>query len=237
MGHVTTRMRIARVLLALVLCVCGGLGRVHAQERGRTYVEGGAALTHQAGPSGNSPETYVTAPGGTTTGWFAGAGVSLGERVAVIADWTRTGRMTAIEPSRYFMTFHEHRRDQILTVGVHLVLASTRWFAIEPAAGLALTFADARSRREYVDPFFPRETEPPVTHELDTGIGPMFGVALRVGTARVAIVPSYRLLRTGIGGGHYDDLPGSPAVDIESIYPGGYPEWTMRLGVALRVGL
>ena len=50
------------------------------------------------------------------------------------------------------------------------------------------------------------------------------------------LVPSVRLLRTAVSNGRYDDSSSSPRVDIGSIYPGGYPGWTLRAGAAVRVG-
>ena len=70
--------------------------------------------------------------------------------------------MTATEPSRYFTTFQETRRDRFLIVGVRYVMPASRVLAFEPMAGLAITFAEASSG-DLHRPFFPRPAGPKVT--------------------------------------------------------------------------
>ena len=53
--------------------------------------------------------------------------------------------------------------------------------------------------------------------------------------ALIAVLPSFRLMHSGAAGGRYDEF--SEPRDITSVYPGGYPEWTLRAGLALRVDL
>ena len=61
--------------------------------------------------------------------------------------------------------------------------------------------------------------------------------ALSSGTVRVepvAVVPSFRFSDTGVTSGKYD-ADFSSERDIGAIYPGGYPHWTYRAGVGLRI--
>jgi len=101
--------------------------------------------------------------------------------------------------------------------------------------GIGFTFAHAWSRAVYTDPVALRPPQPRVRHQLDTGIGPSFGVDLRLGSEHLAIVPSARLIRTAVSSGRYDESTTSPDVEIGSIYPGGYPEWTQRADIKLRL--
>ena len=201
----------------------------------RLYLEGGATLNHQSGDSGTTYETYVTAPGGTTLGWLVGGGVGIGRRASVAVEYSSTGTMTATEPSRYFTTFQETRRDRFLIVGVRYVMPASRVLAFEPMAGLAITFTEASSQAIYTDPFSPRPAGPKVTHDLNPGVGPAFGCDVRVGGGRVAVVPGFRIIRSAISSGRYDDINSPGDREISSIYPGGYPEWTTRASVAVRV--
>ena len=213
------------------------LGSVPSAQRapGPLYVEAGGALTGQAGPSGTESETYVAAPGGTTAGWLLAAGFQVWSHASIFGEWSTTGRMTASEPSRYFMTYEEERRDRFLTLGLRLVLPAGRTVALEPMAGLVVTFPQAWSQAVYTDPTAPRPPQPRIEHRLDAGVGPAVGCDVRIGGHRVSLVPSFHLLRSRISNGRYDDTPSAPEVDIESIYPGGYPGWTFRTSVALRL--
>ena len=76
---------------------------------------------------------------------------------------------------------------------------------------------------------------PRLSHDLATSFGPAFGLDAGIGSGRLSVVPSFRLLRTAVSTGRYDDTPDSPSNEIGSIYPGGYPEWTLRPGVSVRL--
>jgi hypothetical protein len=58
---------------------------------GSFYFAGGVTVSMQEGPSGESSETYVTAPGGTTAGWLVGGGVFVTRAISVEAEWARAG--------------------------------------------------------------------------------------------------------------------------------------------------
>jgi len=224
-------------VLIWVIALLGVASAAQAQSPGAAlYLEGGATLNHQSGDSGTTSVTYVTAPGGTTFGWLVGGGVGIGRHASVAVEFSSTGTMTATEPSRYFITYQESRRDRFLIAGVRFVLPASRVLAFEPVAGLAITFAEASSQATYTDPTFPRPAESTVTHDLNPGVGPAFGCDVRVGGGRGAVVPGVRVIRSAIAAGRYDDRNSSSDVDITSIYPGGYPEWTTRASVAVRLG-
>jgi hypothetical protein len=218
---------------AICLLVLGVLPAhaASAQPRGTVYIEGGVAFSRQEGPSGEVSETYVTAPGGTTAGWLVGGGVFVASRLAIHGEWMTTGEMTATEASRYFTTFEESRRDRIVMVGARFPIPAGSRMAVLPTAGLAITFADTTSRSIFTDPFSPRPPQPPVRHALDRGVGPFFGADVRLGSPRFALVPSFRMIRTGIAGGAYNVVD-YVHTDIVSIYPGGYPRWTLRTALA-----
>lgn len=210
--------------------------RAGAQEAGSTYVFGGAGLNHQEGPTGETPSTYVTAPGGTTIGWLAGGGVFLTPHLAIDAEVSSTGWMTATEPSRYGYTYHEERRDRFLTLGARFAFPAGA-VAIEPVAGVVFTKAEAWTQteldRSQVSPVQGIEVGPRFEHLLDTGFGIMAGLDVRIGGRHFALQPSFRLMQTAIDSGEYAD--GAPPREISAIYPGGYPGWTFRGGVAVRV--
>jgi len=207
-----------------------------AQPRGgTTYVEAGPALTMQSGPSGTESQTYVTAPGGRTVGWLLGAGVHVARHASIHAEWSTTGRMTAVEPSRYFTTYNEERRDRFLTFGVRIHIPVGHALSIEPMAGAVFTFPRASSQAVYTDPLFPRPAQPRVTHRLNVAAGPAVGCDVRLGSGAISLVPSFRILRSAVSSGRYDSAVDSPPSEIASIYPGGYPRWTTRAAVALRV--
>ena len=210
-----------------------------AQERpGSVLFLAGVVLTDQAGPTGEVHETYVTAPGGTTSGWLLGGGVALARRVSIEAEWSRTGIMTAREPSRYNTTFNEARRDRFATVALRFSFPLTAAVRLEPVAGLVLTSPQAWSQSEqYTYAPTPQQTlvvEPRLEHRLDSRVGPALGCDVRLGGRHLALVPSFRAANTGVSHGSY----GGSAYrsDIGSIYPGGYPKWTLRGSLALRVG-
>jgi hypothetical protein len=226
-------MSILAVTVFLLLFLPPGAS---AQETGSTYLFGGAGVNHQEGPTGESPSTYVTAPGGTTIGWLAGGGVFVTPQLAIDAELSSTGWMRATEPSRYGYTYNEERRDRFLTLGARFAFPAGT-VAIEPVAGVVFTKAEAWTQadldRSQVSPSPGIDVGPRFEHELDTGFGIMAGLDVRIGGRHFAVQPSFRVMQTGIDSGEYAD--GAPPREISAIYPGGYPGWTFRGGVALRV--
>jgi len=210
--------------------------RARGQEAGSPYVFGGLAAVHQDGPSGESPQTYVTAPGGTTMGWLVGGGVFVTRHVAIDAEVSSTGWMTAREPSRYGYTYNEERRDRFVTVGARFAWGGGA-ATVEPVAGVVFTKAEAYTQADrdlsLVSPQPGVEVGPRIRHDLDTGVGIMAGADVRIGGRRVAVLPTFRIMQTGIGEGRFGE--DAPSREIGAIYPGGYPGWTLRAGVAIRV--
>jgi len=209
---------------------------VLAQRAGSLYVFAGAGIAHQDGPSGEAPETYVTAPGGTTASWLLGGGVFLSRVISVEGELSATGWMRSSQPSRYNMTFNEERRDTYFSVLARLGLPRGRAFRIEPVVGLIVTRPEAWSQVDYYNLEVPPrviEQGARVQHRLDTGIGITAGCDARIGGRQIALQPYFRLSDTGVSGGRYDAL--SERREIGAIFPGGYPTYTVRAGAALRV--
>ena len=220
------------ILLILLLVPLGAA----AQDAGSIYAVGGAGINHQDGATGVSPVTYVTAPCGTTIGWLAGGGVFLTPHLAVDAEVSSTGWMTATEPSRYGFTYHEERRDRFLTLGARFAFPAGA-VSIEPVAGVVFTKSQAWTQADrdlsQVSPVPGIKVGGRFEHPLDTGVGIMAGLDVRIGGRHFAAQPSFRVMQTGIDSGEFFD--GAPPREIGAIYPGGYPGWTLRGGIALRV--
>ena len=208
---------------------------VAAQDAGSVYVSGGVTVPYQDGATGESPQTYSAASGGFTLGFLAGAGVFVAPHVAIEGEWSQTGVMTSTQPSRYNETFNDRRRDRFLSVVARFPIGNHR-FRVEPVAGIVWTFPEASTQRDRVPFVGPPvvEHEPVVEHHLNTHLGFSIGCDARIGDDRIAIVPSFRFSDTGVTSGRYSD--DSEERDIGSIYPGGYPHWTYRGAVSLRIG-
>ena len=207
-----------------------------AQERGALYVFGGLALTHQSGAEDGASQTYVTAPGGRTGGWLAGAGVVVASALSVEVEASSTGLMTAREPSRYGMTFNEERRDRFLAVAARVSVPLGSSVRLEPVAGVVVTRAKAWTQIDYEQIGLPTVAVvhgPRLEHRLDTAVGVTFGGDIRIGARHVALVPSFRMSDTGVSHGYY--AGSTDRREIAAIYPGGYPRWTMRAGAAVRI--
>jgi hypothetical protein len=220
---------------AALLCVGAA---AFAQDRpGSIYAIGGIGLSHQAGPSGESPQTYVAAPGGTTRGWLIGGGVFVASAMSVEGELSSTGLMAARQPSRYGMTFNEERRDRFVSLAARFYLPHGAGFRIEPVVGMVVTRPEAWSQTEYYMYWMRPEQllvkEPRQQHRLDTNLGITFGCDVRLGGRRAALLPYFRMSDTGVSHFVYDDS--SARREIGAMYPAGYPKWTLRSGVAVRV--
>ena len=209
-------------------CVLGSATAAGADERiGSIYVTGGMAAPYQGGPSGTSLQTYVKAPGGVTRGWFLGGGVRITRNLSVDTELSTTGWMTARQPSRYGMTFNEERRDRFALFAARFHLRRERVIGVEPIVGMAWTRSEGWSQTDRYNLLEP--SQPPVAgrrqrHSPATAIGPLVGCDLRIGNGPIAVVPSFRAFMSDTASG-YDS------------YPGGYPGWTFRSGLGLRVRL
>ena len=224
------------VVCVAVLCTAAA---AFAQERpGSVYVIGGIVQTYQDGPSGESSQTYVTAPGGRTGGWLVGGGVFVARALSIEAEFSTTGMMEAREPSRYGMTFTEERRDRFWSLALRLHLPRGARFRVEPVVGVVVTRPEAWSQtttyRSWLTPQQTLEVGPHQQHRLASAAGLTVGCDIRIGGRRVAVLPHVRASATGVTHGFYGGS--SDRKDIGSIYPGGYPTWTIRVGAAIRVG-
>jgi len=203
-----------------------------AQERaGAWYLQAGPAAVIEDGPNGPSRETsvtYLTAPGGTTWGWLAAAGVFVGSHVSVEGEWSGTGVMHAREPSRYGMTFDEERRRVFLTGNVRAHLRPGDKFDIEPVAGAGVVWHGGSSQTEYHPPWLPPgqqvEMGPGIEHDALATACLVLGADLRVGGTRFAVVPSFRARAS------------ASSDDLTSRYPDGTPRWSFAGGVSIRAG-
>jgi aminoglycoside 6'-N-acetyltransferase I len=206
------------VILCMVLgCAYGAA----AQERtGTIYLMSGITMPYQSGATDESSELYIEAPGGTTLGWAAGAGVRVARNMSVEAEWSTTGWMRARERSRIGLTqtgtYIEERRDRFVLFAARFHFRRTRTVGVEPLVGVAWTTPEGWSELE--GDASSRQNVP-----LGRGVAPMCGWDLRLGNGRAAVLPSLRLFISGAGN-HSD-------------YPGGYPAVTLRVGAGVRVDL
>ena len=218
--------RAIRALLAML--VLGLPAGAHAQERaGSVYLTAGVTAVHQSGAVDGMSQVYIAAPGGTTAGWSLAAGIFVGSRVSVEAEWAGTGMLRAREPSRYFMTYIEERRERYFGANVRFHLLPGRLVDIEPVAGVALVRRDRWSQTETYRAYMPLDQTltvgPRVRYDTLTGASASAGADLRIGGRHVAFVPSFRVRMATRG------------EKIESYSPGGFSAWSVAAGASLRV--
>jgi len=210
------------------MLVLGLPAGAHAQERaGSVYLTAGVTAVHQSGAVDGMSQVYIAAPGGTTAGWSLAAGIFVGSRVSVEAEWAGTGMLRAREPSRYFMTYIEERRERYFGANVRFHLLPGRLVDIEPVAGVALVRRDRWSQTETYRAYMPLDQTltvgPRVRYDTLTGASASAGADLRIGGRHVAFVPSFRVRMATRG------------EKIESYYPGGFSAWSVAAGASLRV--
>jgi hypothetical protein len=214
-------------LAAAMVLVCGAAG-ASAQERpGAVYISGGVTAAHQDGAEDGDGQIYVTAPGGTAAGWSAGGGVFVARHVSIEGEWSWSGTLTAREPSRYFVTYIEERRDRSLGALVRFHITPGAAVDIEPVAGVAVVAHDRWSTTETSRSWLPpgQDVEVGTRIQYDTVTGAAFvgGVDVRFGGGRFAVVPGFRVRAVSRG------------EDLVAYYPGGFPRWTIGGGVSARV--
>jgi hypothetical protein len=224
------RSVVPQLLAASALLVILERPALAQEEAGTFYVLGGIAFPHQEGVSGEVSVTYVTAPGGTTLGWSAGAGVFARSGVSIEGEVFSTGMMTAREPSRNFTTYNEERRDRFIGGSVRFHVRSRSSVHLEPVAGLCLIRHEGWVTSERVV-FFPQEhveISPRFAKNLPESLGVTAGADLRIGGRHFALMPSFRFVRQLAGGTEGD-------FNLGSNYPGGYPLVTFSGGVVARI--
>jgi hypothetical protein len=200
------------------------------EESGTAYVFGGIAFPHQEGVTGEQSVTYVIAPGGTTVGWSVGAGVFAGSIVSLEGEMLSTGMMTAREPSRYFTTYNEERRDRFFGGNVRFHLPSRAAVHLEPIVGLCFIRHEGWTTSERVV-FFPQqhvEIDPRFEKDLPKSLGLTTGADLHIGGRHFAIMPSFRFVRRLVSSKVGD-------FDLTSNYPGGFPDVTFSGGLLARI--
>jgi hypothetical protein len=215
-------------LAAATLLIAGAAAGVGAQERpGAVYVSGGVTAAHQDGAEDGDGQIYITAPGGTAPGWTLGGGVFVARHLSIEGEWSWSGMLTAREPSRYFVSYIEERRDRSLGVLVRLHITPGSRVDIEPVAGIAAVAHDRWSTTETSRPWLPPgqdvEVGPRVQYDTVTGAAFVGGADVRIGSGRFAIVPGFRVRAVTRG------------EDLVAYYPGGFPRWTIGGGVSARV--
>jgi hypothetical protein len=209
--------------------------RADGQARpGSPYVIAGLALPRESTPC-YCGGPYVPAPGGQTIGWVVGGGVFLTRLIAVDLDLSRTGLMTEAGSARG-VPFNEERRDRFLDIGVRWHLPAGARVAFEPLTGVVLTQRDAWFQTgSYIGGTSPAQYALGARqeHSVTDTWRAAFGIDVRIGTPRVAFVPSFRMYDTGASRARY--TPTSSEREIDSTFPGGYPRWTVRPGVSIRI--
>ena len=214
--------------LAVLMVAALPSARAAAEERtGRGYVMAGVAFPRQGGVTGEVHQTYIRAPGGLTRGWLGGAGIFVIPAVSLELELSTTGVMRARESTRYNTIINAERQDRWFALAVRYHVRSNRVVGLEPLLGIALVSTRSWSQAEYYSFSNPPQlltVHPRQRNDLPIRAGLMAGIDLRVGTARVAVVPSFR-------------IQAAPAGDaIDSTYPGGgFPVFTFRPGVAVRL--
>lgn len=221
-------MRTVRVWVAAAALSLAASRGVAGQERpGAVYVLGGVTIGHQDGAEDGASQIYVTAPGGTTAGWTAAAGVFLAPHLSVEGEWSWSGVMSAREPARYGLTYVEERRDRSLGVVVRMHLRPAARVDVEPVAGVSAVAHDRWSTTETSRPWLPPgesvEVGPRIRYDSVTGAAFACGVEVPIGGRRAAVVPGFRVRAVTRGD------------DLMAYYPGGYPRWTVGGGVSARV--
>ena len=218
-------MRVVLRWLVLAGLVLSPLRSAAAQEQpGSWYVLAGVAIVHQDGATGESLQTYVTAPGGTSPGWLVAGGVLVWPRVSVEGELASTAVMRAREPSRYGMTFNEERRDLFVGANVRFHTRSNRSVDLEPLVGFGLVRHQGWSQTDYYRFWLlPQQQLVPGSRERYdtlTSVSMSAGGDLRLGGRHVAVVPSFRVRGA------------TRSTDLTSRYPGGFPRWTIAGGVS-----
>jgi hypothetical protein len=215
-------------IVAMVMALAAASGALAQERAGAVYVLGGVTMTHQDGARDGESQIYVTAPGGTTAGWTVGGGVFVARHLSVEGEWAWSGVMAAREPARYGMTYIEERRDRMLGVMIRIHTRPAGGIDVEPVAGVAAVAHDRWSTTETSRPWLPPdqavEVGPRIRYGAVTGAAFAGGVDVRIGSGCVAVVPGFRVRAVTRG------------EDLVAYYPGGFPRWTIGVGVGVRVG-
>ena len=238
-----------RVLAMRCLIACCVLMRLASEARAQDdagYINAGVSFPHQAEPAPELTRPPFSAPGGSSVGWLVGAGVFVSPGLSIEGELSRTGAMASEQEGRGFVEKGE-RRDWFVSVGLkgHVKLGSA--LTVEPVGGIVFVRGDVTfegfqfqttrlSGGQAVTELVPTGNG---YVELDWHPGLMFGVDVRIGGQRLAVVPGVRFAFTGIPDGSTCVIGfRGDAICSESgkpYFPRFYPRWTQRPSVALAV--
>ena len=229
-GSIRLQMGWCRIPPALVCALCMSHGMAAAQDPpGRVYVSGGVSSTYQEPLVASSAPPFA-APGGRTSSLLVGGGVFVSPRLSIDAELWRTGVMRSRQAGRHNTSEIATRQDWFVAVGLKAHVRRFSVFRVEPVAGIVFVgdkgtvssfSGDARG-------YYPLAWNP----------GVMFGVDVRIGGRRVAIVPGIRFALTGVPHGDACTLGYSGQPICEDDQPRWeylYPKWTNRPSLAIGV--
>lgn len=188
------------------------------------YVFGGLLVPWQHGVTTGEHRTYLSAPGGWSTGLLLGGGARLTPFLSLEAEWRRTGLMEAIEPSRYSITYSAQRRDTMIGVGARGHAALSREVTVEPSILFELVREQSwLAQRQEVFGAPPRgdlTDHSPFVNSWGTGFAG--GVDVRAGGRYLAFLPGFRMHRFWRG------------TNTVGTWPGGRADWGVEVTVAAR---
>jgi hypothetical protein len=214
------------IIVALVALTTSPLqAQTSGNRPDRGYVFAGAGVARQEGATDEEPRIYLEAPGGTTGMWFFGGGIFAARWLSIEGELRRTGRLEAVEPSRYFITYLAQRRDTFLSFGGRLHTFPRAALDLEPVVTFDMVREESWLAQSTVLPGLAAtgdfDKPVPFVNGWSRGIG--VGADVRIGRGDVAFVPGARFRRVWRG------------EDATSTWPGGRTEWAVELGAALRV--
>jgi hypothetical protein len=221
-----------RYWISVLLVIAGVDATAAQQSAGDVYATTGVTFPHQAALDPASPPPFP-APGGWTTGWLVGGGVTLPSQWALEAEVSRTGTMHSNHQGRHDVGEMATRRDWFLSVGLKRSFGLSSRVRVEPIGAIVLvgdegtyesTFRSAFSHRGY--------------YPVDWVPGVMFGVDFRIGGRHVAVIPGIRFAFSGVPTGTdcVITVSGEPYCREEAQrWQYLHPQWTQRPSLALRV--
>jgi hypothetical protein len=208
-------------------------------------ITAGASFPQQAEPDEGLTRPPFSAPGGDSIGWLAGASVRISRGLSVEGELSRTGTMASEQTGRGFVERSEGR-NWFVSGGLKGHVPVARVVTLEPVGGIVfvrgrVTFEDFRFQTTFPGGQPVTELVPSGSGyvELDWTPGVMFGLDVRIGGPRLAVVPGLRFAFTGIPNGSrcVIGFAGDPICSgsEQQFFDGFYPRWTQRPSVALAI--
>ena len=134
------------------------------------------------------------------------------------------------------------RRDRFVSLGIKGHLEVHRFVFMEPVGGIVLILpGDTAMQTSNYTPTGALTPPSLSWADLKPDIGFMFGTDLRIGGRRVAVVPGLRIAYTNVSDGAQYSIGSrgetfrSEEEPVSQIFQGGYPKWTYRPSVSIRV--